>query len=122
MAKGISLLTLRPDLSLQIVLGDEVMDLDLGPENAYVLASELAQNLRERRFVEGGDQDLVVVAFDLALLALAASRLLSRQDVKISADNQTLATLAMRQGFVGLALLREEFSSLTEAPDATKSH
>lgn len=121
MAKGISLLTIRPDLSLQIALGDEVMDLDLGPSNAYVVASELAQKLRDIRAQVGGDGDLVVIAYDQALAALAAAQILSRPDVKISAENQSLAAKVIRHGNYGLALLREEIQlSTTEATDAAK--
>lgn len=123
MAKGISLLTLRPDLSLQVVMGDERMDLDLSPENAYILASQLMQNLRDRRAGVGGDGDLVVIAYDLALAALAGTQLISRPDRKVSAENQALAARAMQQGYVGLALLREEIERTTkDANDAKKHH
>jgi len=118
--KGMSVLTLRPDLSLQVALGDEVLDLNLGPSDAYTLAGLLMSALRERRADVGGDGDLVVIAFDQALAALATTQLLAQPDIKVSAENQQLAARALQHGFLGLGLLREQI--LKENHEQSKQH
>jgi hypothetical protein len=101
-----ALLTLRPDLTLQLAIGDRVLDVELGIDGAYGVSEALLANVADLEPWKGRPDAAVLERVHSLAFAAAQLAMSVLAGAPLPSDKQALVASTLERAFAAVTLLQ----------------